>query len=258
MSVLAATSAVNNELDKINTQPDDIPDSELRCRGHLELGKSSLDDDYFEEDEEATAKAMAAAGLRSSLGERPQKIPKFQDEVLLTLFDILQETKLLSFVGSLATQGDLKCAERFDLLRPWLRKFIACCNVEEGFLSPSQALGCLVGAKKNWANAVRHHLKLAREATSVSMQNRSRLANFASSTKLMVQTANNSAASDKDGTLWNLIWVIDHMIRRSLAPPPPSPSSGKSEGAPPPLFHLFHLPTRSPKLLPFRLPQARP
>lgn len=156
VSVQAATSVVNNELDKISTQPDDIPDSELRCRGQLELGKSSLDDIYFEQDEEATAKAMAAAGLRSSLGERPQKLPKFQDNVLLTLFDILQETKLLNFVGSLATQGDLKCAERFDLMRPWLRKFIACCNVEEGFLSPSQALGCLVGRKKNWASAVTH------------------------------------------------------------------------------------------------------
>jgi hypothetical protein len=219
VSVQAATSVVNNELDKISTQPDDIPDSELRCRGQLELGKSSLDDIYFEQDEEATAKAMAAAGLRSSLGERPQKLPKFQDNVLLTLFDILQETKLLNFVGSLATQGDLRCAARFDLMRPWLRKFIACCNVEEGFLSPSQALGCLVGRKKNWANAVTHLLKSVRDATSVSMQNRSRLQNFANATKLMVQTANNGAASNKDGALWSLAWVIDHMNRRSLGPP---------------------------------------
>ena len=89
--------------------------------------------------------------------------------------------------------------ERFELLRPWLRKFIACCRMEEGCLSPAQVLGCVVGKRRNVANKAKHLLKLARDATSGSSQNQSRLANFATSMTLIVKTANNHSNDSKKG-----------------------------------------------------------
>ena len=203
VAVLATTAAVNCEFDKIIAAPDSIPDSELKPLDDTEprwhCCESDCVDSYFEMDADETTKAKSAAGLRSSAGQRPQKLLKLQDRVLFTLYDILMETGLWTFQGSLATQGEHRCVERFELLRPWLRKFIACCRMEEGFLSPAQVLGCVVGKRRNEPNKAKHLLRLARDATSGSSQNQSRLANFATSMTLIVWSANKHSNDSKKG-----------------------------------------------------------